>query len=122
MGSQIRVSVRMSPDFDNVIKTLPQVKGALSKEAGAIAARANGMATEKSGVWHETGKPHTPGREGGTWHDHGEAYPTVGGAEPSYGSKPAMMGAEGPIAIVFTANHAAQKDNTKNNTLLKAKG
>lgn len=95
---------------------------ALARESNAIAARANGMATEKTGIWHETGANHTPGKTGGTWHDHGGNYKTVGDQEARYGTKPVIIGKDGYIGIVYTANYAAIKDNHKNNTLLKAKG
>lgn len=101
---------------------MPQVKNAVTQEANAIANRASGMATEKSGVWHDTGKPHNPERTGGTWRDHGKSYPTIGGTEPVYRAKPAKIIGGKPFAIAYTGNYAAQKDNLKNNTLLKAKG
>ena len=122
MGSSIKVNVVMSPTFEQDVMKLPQVKGAVTKEANAIADRANGMATEKSGIWHDTGKPHNPDRTGGTWHDHGDSYPTIGGTEPAYKAKPAKMIGDKPFAIAYTGNYAAQKDNLNNNTLLKAKG
>ena len=122
--ANVRVDVRMSPNFEQVIMAEPSVASEVTKTANEIAGRANSMATELSGVWHEVGEPHTPGREGGTWRGSNKVTETVGGTRPNYKAKPARRtGANGtPIAIVVTANHAAQKDNMKNNTLLKAKG
>lgn len=122
MASQIRVSVEWSPQFEQIVMGLPQVKGAVTKEANAIAERANGMASTVSGIWHETGRPHDPNKTGGKWHDHGKSYPTIGGNEAAYRSKPAKMFGGKPVAIVYSANYAAQKDNYEHNTLLKAKG
>lgn len=120
-------SVTMKVDIseqalENVMNSSPEVRSAINSLSGKIASRANGMATEKSGIWHETGKPHTPGKGGGKFHDHGNVTETIGGKEPVYQSKPAMRSSSGLVGIVFTGNYAAQKDNLKNNTLLKAKG
>lgn len=122
MGS-VTVKVDISQQsLKHAVNFAPGTRTALARESNAIAARANGMATEKSGIWHETGKPHTPGKTGGEWHDHGGSYKTIGGEEAKYSTKPVIAGKDGYVGIVFAANYAAQKDNLKNNTLLKAKG
>lgn len=119
------ISVRVNMDakaLEECAYNDDKVKGEVTKGANSIAAKASSMATEKSGIWHETGRPHTPGREGGTWHgskDNG----TIGGVTPSYVAKPAKPSTNGvPVAIVVTANYAAQKDNMKHNTLVRAIG
>lgn len=124
--ASVKVRVEMSPDFNRILYSKPSVKGAVTKEANAIAGRANAMGTP-SGVWHETQpkvRPHTPGRTGGVWHGNRKSTKTEGGTEARYEALPAKpYGDEGfPVSIVVTANHAAQKDNMKNNTLLKALG
>lgn len=124
MANSIKVSVKMSPNFEKEVMAMPRVAGECTRVANQIAERANTMASEVSGIWHETGKPHNPNRTGGTWHGNRNVTETVGGTRANYGAKPAKrMGTDGkPVAIVFTANHAAMKDQFKNNTLLKAKG
>lgn len=122
MADSISVKVVMAPDFEQQCYDKPQVASAVTSKANEIAAKANGMAIERSGIWREVGKPHDADAQGGKWHGPNNV-PTTGGTEPEYKAKPAKrMGDEGrPIGIVFTANHAAQKDNLKNNTLLKAR-
>ena len=122
MADSISVKVVMAPDFERQCYAKQSVSRAVNDKAREIAAKANGMATERSGIWHEVGKPHDADARGGKWHGPNDV-PTTGGNEPEYQAKPARrMGDEGrPIGIVFTANHAAQKDNLKNNTLLKAR-
>ena len=123
MASGVRVNIDANR-FRQFVNNSPEVKSEVNKAAGKISAKANGMSTEKSGIWHEIGKPYTPGKEGGEWHGtHKEIKYMVGGTDAVYGSKPAKPTGDGtPVAIVFTANNAAQKDNMKNNTLLKAMG
>lgn len=119
--ASVTVKFVPSPTAEQDILSMPQVKNAVSAEAGAIASRASGMATEKSGIWHEVGKPHNPDKSGGTWNGR-PGTQTIGGKEPVYSSKPARMIGGKPFAIAYTGNYAAQKDNLRNNTLLKAKG
>lgn len=117
----VRVDVRMSPDFEQVIMEEPAVASEVTKTANQIAGRANAMG-KPSGIWHETGAPHTPGRTGGVWHGNRKSTETVGGTPANYEAKAAQMRNGKPIAIVVTANNAAQRDNMENNTLLRAKG
>ena len=119
-------SVTMKVDIseqalENVMNSSPEVRSAINSLSGKIASRANGMATEKSGVWHEVGEPHNPSRTGGKWNGR-TGQSVIGGKKPVYQSKPAMRSSSGLVGIVFTGNYASQKDNLKNNTLLKAKG
>lgn len=100
------------------------VAQAVNTKAQNIVSNANGMAVERSGIWHEVGKPHNPNKTGGTWIGNKNITDTIGGTPSEYGMKNAKrIGADGvPVAIVFTANYAAQKDNLKHNTLLGAIG
>jgi len=106
--------------LENVMNSSPEVRSAINSMSASIASRANGMATEKSGAWVDVGEPHHPGRTGGKWN--GRSGTIIGGKEPVYQSKPAKRGSSGLVGIVYTGNYAAQKDNLKHNTLLKAKG
>lgn len=122
-GFSVKVTIDESRLEESAYQA-PQVKSATTRYANQIAGNANNLAVDKSGVWHESGKPHTPGREGGTWYGSKKDRGTIGGVSPMYKAKPAKpSGDHGePVAIVVTANYAAQKDNMKNNTLLKAMG
>ena len=96
------VTVKWEPDLDGKLKVFPQVKGALTKEAGAIAGRANAMSSAfRTGLYHRDHKS-----------------PAVGNTQPKYESDQAR----GAVALVYTGNYAAMKDNALNNTLLKARG
>lgn len=117
----VKVDVSMK-SIEEAINSAEGTLSAINSESSKIAAKANSLATEKSGKWYETGKPHTPGRSGGKFHDHGNVKSIIGDKSAKYASKPAKRGPSGVVGIVFTANYAAQKDNTKHNTLLKAKG
>lgn len=108
--------------LERVINESPETKSAINSLSNQIANRANAMAQEISGIWHETGKPHNPERKGGEWVGSSKDFPTIGGVEARYDSKPAKLGSDGLVGIVFSANYAAQKDNHLHNTLLKAKG
>lgn len=121
--ARVKVRVVMASDFDEQCYAKPQVAEAVNTKANDTADNANGMG-KPSGVWHETGKPHNPAKSGGVWKGNRKSTDTVGNTPAKYEAKKARRtGAEGrPIAIVVTANHAAQKDNMKNNTLLKALG
>lgn len=121
--ANVTVTVDISQkSLEEAINSAEGTRSAISSESSKIAAKANAMASEKSGVWRETGKPHTPGRSGGEFHDHGNVTEVIGGKSAVYASKPARRGPGGVVGIVYTANYAAQKDNSKRNTLLKAKG
>lgn len=122
--ASVTVKVDISQQsLEKAVNDAPGTRSAINSMTAQIAARANSMASEVSGIWYETGKPHNPDREGGgEFHTHGKSYPKVGGVAASYASKPAKKGPSGLVGIVFSANYAAQKDNLKHNTLLKVKG
>ena len=123
--ASVSVKVNISEDkLKEVAFSTSEVRSALTKGANQIAGRANGLATEKSGIWHEIGVPHTPGKEGGVWNGTSkEIQYTIGGQQAEYQAKPAKPTRDGtPVAIVVTANYAAQKDNMKHNTLVRAIG
>ena len=121
--ARVKVRVVMASDFNEQCYQKPQVKTAVNKKGREVTDNANAMG-KPSGIWHEVGKPHNPAKTGGVWKGNRKSSATVGGTQAKYEFKTAKpTGDEGrPIAIVVTANHAAQKDNMKNNTLLKALG
>ena len=107
MASGVRVTVRMDPDFENIIKGMPEVGEAVTEKAAAISGRANSL-----GAGFRTGYYHRDHRS-----------PAVGGTAPSYGHEQAERSTRyGYVATVHPLNYAAMKDNHQNNTLLKAKG
>lgn len=104
--ADITVKVVMEPGYEKKLKKMPVVKGALTKEATEICATANNMAA---------------GFKSGRFYDRTEK--KIKGETPArYGMKKAKEVEDGSVAIVFTANYAAQKENMLHNTLLKAKG
>lgn len=106
MGS-VKVNVVLDKDAPEKIFSLPQVKGALTKEAGEIADRANQLSA---------------GFRTGIWHDHATGE-TRGDTQPVYSFTKAQASQRyGAIAFVHPRNYSAIKDNYMNNTLLKAKG
>ena len=81
------------------------VEPLLLERAGEICSNANLMSTgDRTGIWHD--------------HATGEV---KGDTEPEY-DYDVMRGRKGWVGIVYTANYAAQKNNHRYNTLLKAKG
>lgn len=105
--AKVKVNIELDPDAPLVIFHLPEVKSALTKEAQAIASRANAMS---AGFRTKEGKDPETGEE-------------RGGKRPKYAALPARDSAYvGSIALVVEKNYAAILDNHKNNTLLKAKG
>lgn len=119
--ASVTVKVDISQQaLENAVNSSPEVRSAINSMSASIASRANGMATEKSGIWVDVGEPHHPERTGGKWN--GRSGPTIGGKDPVYQSKPARRFSSGLVGIVYAGNYAAQKDNYQHNTLLKAKG
>ena len=104
MGSSVKVKVVMEPNWEKDILTLPAVKGALTKEAAAIAGRANALGSGFRTQLYT--RPKT--RE------------KVGGKQPVYKSLPARMYNGYPVALVTEGNYSAMKDNYEHNTLLKS--
>ena len=103
--ADVKVNVVLDKDAPEKIYGLPQVKGAVTKKASAIADMANQL-----GAGYRTPK----------WHDH-ETGETKGDTQPEYGyEKAASSTTYGSIAFVHPLNYAAMKDNYLHNTMLKA--
>lgn len=102
MASSVKVKVTMNPGWELVVMKEPKLLDALSEHAWAIAGRANASSaafrTERS---HNKGVP-------------------VGNKQPLYMAKDAIFTGKGSVALTFTGNYAAAKDNYKHNTLLKS--
>ena len=78
---------------------------ALGGKTSAITGAANSMSAGfRTGLYHRNHQS-----------------PAVGDTQAQYAGD-VQMKSKGYVGIVYTANYAAQKDNFKNNTLLKAKG
>lgn len=103
----VRVDVRMSPDFENIIKTQDGVADAVTDGASQICGRANALGSGfRTGYYHRDHKS-----------------PAVGGTAPAYGYEKAERSTKyGYVSTVHPLNYAAMKDTYENNTLLKAKG
>ena len=100
-----KVKVVMAPDWEEKVQTMEGLHRVLSTVAWSLASKASansaGFRTERTTVW-ETGEK-------------------VGGKSPLYLAKDARMKGGKAVAIVYTGNYAAAKDNTMHNTLLKSK-
>lgn len=102
--ADVTVKVEMLPGWEKTVMRMEPVKSALSKEANAMKSSANAMSAGfRSGIRID---PKTRER--------------IGNTPARYGSKPAKETEDGAVALVYTANYAAQKDNMLHNTLLKA--
>lgn len=102
--ADVTVNIVMNPGWEKQIFMLPQVKGAVTKEANAVASRANALgAGYRTGYYHPNHKS-----------------PAVGGTQPKYKAFQAQVFNKTPVAIVVTKNYAAMKDNMLHNTLLKS--
>ena len=99
------VKVVMKPGWESEVQDMPKLMSALSTHAWNIASKASangaGYRTEKT-VNYATGEH-------------------VGGKPPLYLAKDAIFTGRKSIALVYTGNYAAAKDNTLHNTLLKSK-
>lgn len=103
--ARVTIKTDFGPGWKKAIFQTEKVSEAVTKEANRIASRANGMSSGfRTGIWHD--------------HETGEKR---GNTAPKYEAKPAIMRNGKPVAIVVTANYAAQKDTMENNTLLKAR-
>lgn len=102
--ASVNVRIEMAPGWEQKIKQLPPVKGAITKEAERICVAANSLSAN-----FRTGK----------WHDH-KTGAMRGNTKPHYGMKRTMEKGRTSVALVYTKNYAAMKDNLKNNTLAKA--
>lgn len=102
--ADVTVKVKMNPDWERTVKTMPSVMSALDKKAASICGKANSMASGfKTQKWTD---PKTKERKGDT--------------RASYRAKEAKEFGRTSVALVYTANYAAQKENMKHNTLLKS--
>lgn len=123
--ANVTVRVKMDDEaFTRAMYADENVVSSVAAKAEKIATRANGSAIEKSGVWHDVGKPHTPGKSGGKWHGNKHVIATEGGTAATYGMKSVQRFGRYsiPVAVVYTSNYAAAKDNLKHNTLTRAIG
>ena len=107
--ADVTVKVEMKPGWKGKLMTLPRVKGAVTSKASAICGTANSL-----GAGFTTKK----------YYDR-EDKEYKGGTQASYRFDKAQVfisQTDGPVsvAIVYTANYAAMKDNYLHNTLLKA--
>lgn len=99
------VKVVMSPGWEEKVQDMEGMRNALTTIAWTLAARATansaGFRTEKT-INYATGEH-------------------VGGKSPLYLAKDAVFRKNHSVALVYTGNYAAAKDNTLHNTLLKSK-
>ena len=101
--ADVSVKVELDADWEQTIKKLPGVKGALTKEAKRMCESANSMAAGyKSGLFYD---PKT------------KSY--IGETQAVYASKSARAYADDTVALVYTRNYAAKKENLEHNTLAK---
>lgn len=106
------IKVEMNPDWKEAIKTLPGVRGVVTKEAKKICDNANSLSSGfRSGIYHDK-----------------KTNSTIGNTPAQYGSMSAKVYPDRDdvgstsVALVYTKNYAAQKDNLMHNTLAKAIG
>lgn len=99
-----------------------ETRTALVAATDHIVAAANtmGASTHSGGHGYDTKGTGRP-RRGQGWLQHDRSPAPVTGPQASYAGNVRMQ-RDGYMGIVYTANHAAQLDNHRNNTLLKAKG
>ena len=107
MASDVKVVVKMSSDYERIMKSQPGVGEAVTNKASAISGNANALgAGFRTGYYHRDHKS-----------------PAVGGTAPEYGYEKAEKSTKyGYVSTVHPLNYAAMKDTYQNNTLLKAKG
>ena len=106
MASNVKVDVHI--DQEKLERVALRSKG-----TGSVVGKATYMITKKANSMAD-------GFRTGIWHDHktGEKE----GNTPARYDDGVKLFKDSYLGIVYTANYAAQKDNLKNNTLLKAKG
>ena len=100
--ASVKVKVNMRPGWELEVQAMPKVLDALSEHAWAIAGRANAMS-----AGFRTERSHNKGVK-------------VGGKQPLYLAKDAIFTGKGSVALTYTGNYAAAKDNHLHNTLLKS--
>lgn len=100
-----KVKVVMAPDWEQKVQSMEGLKSVLTTIAWSLASKASansaGFRTERTTDW-----------------DTGEK---KGGKSPLYLAKDARTMGGKSVALVYTGNYAAAKDNTLHNTLLKSK-
>lgn len=106
-SGSVHVDVKMSPDFEKIIREEPGVGEAVTRRASDISRNANALGSGfRTGFYH-------PGHKS----------PAVGGTAPEYGYEQAEKSNRyGYVSTVHPLNYSAMKDTYENNTLLKAKG
>ena len=99
-----------------------ETRAALTARTDRIISTANAMgaATHSGGHGYDTKGTGRP-RKGQGWLQHDRSPAPVTGPQAAYAGNVRMQ-RDGYMGIVYTANHAAQVDNQRNNTLLKAMG
>lgn len=106
------IKVVMDSNWEETIKTMPAVKAVVTKEAKSICDTANSLSS---------------GFRSGTYYDK-ETKKTIGNTPAQYGSMNAKVypdrngAGNTSVALVYTKNYAAQRDNLLHNTLTKAIG
>ena len=107
MASDVKVVVKMSYDYERIMKSQPGVGEAVTNKAFKVSSNANALgAGFRTGYYHRDHKS-----------------PAVGGTAPEYGYEKAEKSTKyGYVSTVHPLNYAAMKDTYQNNTLLKAKG
>lgn len=107
-------------DLHDFINSQPGTAETLQEYCSAIQARAQANAAGyRSGIWHEYGSKKAANPGNGKWVDRGRTYPTKGNTPARYASNVQKRGGV-QVGLVYTANHAAQKENMQHNTLLKS--
>ena len=102
--ANVKVTVKMEPDWEKKIYQMPKLKEALTTEANEIAGRANQLGAGFRTMHYKSTKTKQK----------------VGGKQPVYKALKTRMFNGFPVAIVTEGNYAAMADNHKHNTLLKS--
>lgn len=100
--ADVKVTVELTPGWEEKIVKLPSVKGAVTKESKRLCESANSMASGfKSGRWYDPKTKSYIGETQAQYATNTKSYP------------------KGPVGLVYSRNYAAKKDNLTNNTLAK---
>ena len=101
-----RFDVELKQDALRIVAQSPECKAALTAKAEEIAGRANAMSSSfRTLVFYRNHKA-----------------TEIGNTQPKYESDQARNTKDGAVALVYTGNYSAMKENHLHNTLLKAKG
>ena len=123
MASGVRCRVVFDMEaLQQVAARSDETRAALVELTDRIVARANssGSSTHTGGHGYDTKGTGRP-RRGMGWVQHENSPAPLDGTQASYAGNVRMQ-RDGYMGIVYTANYAAQVDNHRNNTLLKAMG